>query len=272
MITARAMTKLVSPTGKPLTLASVRANVGVEVRYRRLIMAYVDAMHADIVRTIERAYVSSGAQEMAHDATPANELREAMRKMGDKWLKRFDVGSKELAAWFAQQARDRSDTALDAILRKAGFTVRFHMSHNMQNAYDAVIGEQVGLIRSIASRHLTQVETLVMQAVQAGRKLDVLAKLLHEQYDVTKRRAALIARDQNNKATGTLNRQRRLDLGMTQAKWRHSGAGRHPRPEHVKADGDIYEITKGMYLDGSWTWPGYEINCRCFDNPVIPGF
>lgn len=266
------MTKLISPTGKDIVLPAVRANAGIQARYRQHIMALVDAMQADIMGTIERAWRTSGAYQLAQDASPANELSEAMRKMGAKWQKRFDKGAKELGDWFAKSNKDRTDAALKDILRKAGFTVPFRMSDSMQNAYDAVIGEQVGLIRSIASRHLLQVETLVMQAVQQGRKLDALAKQLHEQFDVTKRRAALIARDQNNKATGVLNRTRRLDLGLTKAKWRHSGAGKHPRPEHVKADGDIYEITKGMYLDGTWTWPGHEINCHCFDQAVIPGF
>lgn len=263
--------ELVSPTGKPIALDPAHPNAGVQAAYRKRLDGLVDEMNKSLVYWLSSAYRNSGAA-VAMDASPANEMREAMRKMAARWQKRFDVGAKELAAWFAQSAGTRSDAVLMASLKKAGFTVPFTMSASMRNAYDAVIGEQVGLIRSIGSQHLAKVETLVMQSVAQGRKLDVLTKQLAESYDVTKRRAALIARDQNNKATATFNRTRRLDLGITHARWKHSAAGKVPRPSHVKANGEIYEIAKGMYLDGVWTWPGVEINCRCFDTPVIPGF
>lgn len=263
--------RLVSPTGRPIELSPAHANAGVHANYRKRIDRLVDEMDRSLIYWLSSAYRNSGVV-VAMDATPANEMRDAMRKMAKRWQKKFDQGAKDLAAWFAQSAGARSDAVLDAALKKAGFTVPFTMTASMRNAYDAVIGEQVGLIRSIASQHLTRVETLVMQSVAQGRKLDVLTKQLAEAYDVTKRRAALIARDQNNKATATFNRTRRLDLGITHARWKHSAAGKVPRPSHVKANGEIYEIAKGMYLDGKWTWPGHEINCRCFDTPVIPGF
>lgn len=262
--------KLVSPTGRPIELGRAIPNAGVQAGYRKRLDAMVDDMDRSLGYWLSSAYRNSGVA-VAMDATPANEMRAAMRKMAQRWQKRFDQGAKELAAWFAKSAGERSDAVLDATLKKAGFTVPFTMTDSMRNAYDAVIGEQVGLIRSIASQHLTRVETLVMQSVAQGRKLDVLTKQLAESYNVTKRRAALIARDQNNKATATFNRTRRLDLGITHARWKHSAAGKVPRPSHVKANGEIYEIAKGMYLDGVWTWPGHEINCRCFDTPIIPG-
>ena len=45
-----------------------------------------------------------------------------------------------------------------------------------------------------------------------------------------------------------------------------------PRASHVAASGKRYDVAKGMYLDGVWTWPGHEINCRCVSKAVIPGF
>jgi SPP1 gp7 family putative phage head morphogenesis protein len=111
-----------------------------------------------------------------------------------------------------------------------------------------------------------------MQSVQNGRDLGTLSKGLQKQFGVSKRRAALIARDQNNKATAVIARTRQQSLGITQAKWRHSHAGKTPRPSHVHADGEVYDIAKGMYLDGEWVWPGTAINCRCTSQPIIQGF
>jgi uncharacterized protein with gpF-like domain len=61
-------------------------------------------------------------------------------------------------------------------------------------------------------------------------------------------------------------------LGITQAIWQHSHAGKKPRPSHVKADGKTFDIEKGMYLDGKWVQPAEEYNCRCTSRAIIEGF
>jgi hypothetical protein len=69
-------------------------------------------------------------------------------------------------------------------------------------------------------------------------------------------------------------RREQIKLGITHAIWMHSGGGKYPRPEHVRASNErlVYEIAKGAFLEGKWTWPGVEIDCKCVDRPVLPGF
>jgi hypothetical protein len=38
------------------------------------------------------------------------------------------------------------------------------------------------------------------------------------------------------------------------------------------ANGKLFEISTGMFLNGKWTWPGVEPGCRCISKSVIPGF
>ncbi len=208
---------------------------------------------------------------MASDASPAAELQAAFGKHARRWQRRFDKAAPELARFFASAAKDCTDRELAAILKRAGITVEFKMTAAVQDAYSAVIGEQVGLIRSIASEHLAAVQGLVMRSVQQGRDLGPLAKEIEARYGLTRKRAALIARDQNSKATAVITRVRQQGLGLDQAIWTHSTGGKHPRPEHVAASGKPYSISKGMFLEGKYTWPGMEINCRCISVPVIPG-
>ena len=162
------------------------------------------------------------------------------------------------------------------ILRDGGFTVRFRMTKVMTEVMKATIGEQVGLIKSIPSAYFTQIEGMVMRAVSVGGDLGPLAKQLRKQYGVTKRRAALISRDQSNKATATLTRVRQLEVGITHAIWLHSGGGKEPRPTHVKAGRDrvVYDIAKGWWdpAISKYIWPGTEINCRCVTIPLVKGF
>ncbi len=111
-----------------------------------------------------------------------------------------------------------------------------------------------------------------MRSVQTGRDLGQLRSDILARYDVTKKRAALIARDQNNKATAVMEKARRISIGITQAKWAHSRGGKEPRASHVAANGKIYDVAKGCLIDGKYIMPGEEINCRCVSHAVIPGF
>lgn len=268
---------LVSNTGKPITLAATQPNAGIHAAYRKRLDRLVADMHRSIVYWLKATYRANppvAADEAPTTGSPAMRMRRAMDDLSRQWLKNFDEGADGLARWFAQKTKDYSDVALARHLADAGFTVKFKTTAAMNDAYQAVIGEQVGLIRSIAQRHLTNVETMVMQSVQQGRDLSALAKQLEQQYGVTKRRAALIARDQNNKATAVMQAVRQKQLGIKQAVWVHSGAGKEPRPSHVKAGRDklMYDVDKGAYIDGKWILPGTEINCRCIGRPIIPGF
>lgn len=208
---------------------------------------------------------------MAMDASPAVLMRNAVRKLARRWQKNFDDIANRLAERFVNGVKTNTEVSLSSALSDAGFTVPFKQTPVMKNALDAAITENINLIRSIPAQHLTQVETLVMQSVARGRDLGTLTDELVSRYGITRRRAALIARDQNNKATTTMQAARQQSLGITQGIWHHSHAGKTQRPSHVKADGQKFDISKGLYLDGKWTMPGEEINCRCTWSPIIPG-
>ena len=71
-----------------------------------------------------------------------------------------------------------------------------------------------------------------------------------------------------------MTRARQDELGITEAIWVHSGAGKHPRPTHVAMNGKKYDVNKGMWDPAvkRWIFPGEEINCRCISRSIIPGF
>jgi SPP1 gp7 family putative phage head morphogenesis protein len=254
-----------------IELAAIRPNAGLRADYHKKLDRAVEDMHRSVLYWLRAAY-RANAPEIAQDASPARILRSAMRKLGRRWLRRFDELGPELAEYFATAASERVDGALADMLRKKGFTVRFKATAAQNDAYQAIIGQNVGLIKSVAQKYLTDIEGDVMRSVMAGRDLGTLTKTLEKTFGVTRRRAALIARSQNNMATATLTKVRQRELGIKQAKWLHSSGGKTPRPEHVAFSGKLYDVTKGAFLEGKWTWPGVEINCRCVSVPIIPGF
>lgn len=266
------MARITSPTGKPIILKPVHPNSGIAQAYAKRLDRLVSEMHASLVYWLSAAY-RANPPEMAQDASPAAVLQQTMAGLARRWNKRFRVAAADLADYFATATAERADGALTSILSKAGFKVEFSMTAEAQDVMTATINEQIGLIRSISQQHLSQVEGLVMRSVSQGRDLGYLVKELEARYAITKRRAVLIARDQNNKATAAMLRARQDALGITQAQWVHSGGGKHPRPEHEDAGRKklIYDVMKGAYLDGKWVWPGTEISCRCVSRPIIPG-
>lgn len=258
------------------TIPPTHPNVGVQARYQRRLEALVDEMHRSVAYWVLAAYRphAGAAPVAAQDADPASLMKRIMTQLTKRWTRKFADLSNEMAQGFLAGVVRHTDTSFMDKLKRAGWTVQFKPTAAVRNAVTAATTENVGLIRSIASQHLQGVEGAVMRSVMRGRDLGGLARELEEGYGVTKRRAAFIARDQNNKATAVINQARQLELGITQAIWRHSGAGKHPRPGHVKAGRDrlVYDIAKGALIDGEFIQPGELINCRCVSVPVIPGF
>lgn len=261
---------------KAKLLPPLHPNAGLEVDYRKRLDKLIEEMHRSIMWWVSAAYKANEPVMAADDALPADVLRKTMAGLSKRWTDRFDEGAQELAAYFAKAAAQRSDVQLRAILKKAGFAVKFAPTKAMRDVIKATLNQQVSLIKSIPAQYLTQVESSVMRSVQAGRDIGGLAKELETHFGVTKRRASFIARSQNNIATSMMNRARQTELGITQARWVHSAGGKEPRPSHVAAgkEGAVYDVAKGWYdPDASvWTWPGVLPNCRCVSRSIIPGF
>jgi uncharacterized protein with gpF-like domain len=250
-------------------------NAGVDAWYRTQLQALVNEMSQSLLDTVRRAWRDAGlAQDARKRPTPAILLDRSLEKWGGLWVYRTNKAALKIATAFAKRNRKATETSMMAALADAGFTVRFRADKLTRNAVDAVIAENVGLIKSIPQRYLSDVQVEIMQNVMNGSDLGALTDSLVEKYGIAHRRAAFIAKDQNHKAKAAIERARRLDVGITHAKWKHSHAGRDPRPTHVAMDGELYDIAVGMFDEAvnHNVWPGTEPHCRCTDEPEIPGF
>lgn len=252
------------------TLVPISPNAGVEAWYRRQLQTLIDEMSADMLRAVSEAWRKDAPDiGMAHDALGEWLLRKAIDRWADNWIVRMNLAAATISTQFASRAFKATDNSMMSALRDAGFTVKFKPTQRSVRAYQAVVDTQVGLIKSIPQQYLKDVQTTVYQSVMEGGNLQLVTEAVKQKYGIAHRRAAFIARDQNNKAKAVIERERRRELGITRAKWRHSGAGKEPRPEHVAFSGKVYDIGKGAYLEGKWTWPGMEPNCRCTDMAII---
>lgn len=251
------------------TLPPIHPNKGIEENYRRALDILIAEMLASVKYWTRSAY-RNNPTGLAQDASPTEEIQKALAELRRRWSRKFDDMAQVMATRFVTRATGRFDQAFMQQLRDAGFTVRFRMSRPVQALVRASIAENVGLIRSLPAKYMDQIEGAVMRSVTAGRDLSALTDEIEHLGGVTRRRAAFIARDQNNKATGMITRARRLELGLTEARWRHSRAGRQPRQSHVAFNGKTFDITKGAYIDGEHIQPGEKPNCRCTSALVLP--
>lgn len=251
------MSKLLSP---------IYANAGVEAWYTRQLQLLVTEMSRQMLND-----VVAGWEHDKPDLVTADDwiLTRVFQLWAQRWTERMNSAAVEIARQFATRSFTATQTSMQSALRDAGFTVRFTPTPRSVRAYQLEIDQQVGLIKSIPQQYLTDVQSTVYQSVMEGGNLQRVVDDVRAKYGIAHRRAAFIARDQNNKAKAIIERERRRELGITRAKWRHSGAGKHPRPEHVAFSGKFYDIEQGAYLEGHWTWPGMDPNCRCTDMAVI---
>ncbi|MGO9430994.1 phage minor head protein [Rhodoblastus sp.] len=262
--------QLVAP--KATALPPVPPNAGLAAWYFDQLRRLLDAMAASMELHIRASWRRDPpAIGMAKDASPSIALKRTMGKWGREWVSKFDAMSAEIARKFANRAHRHVNKSNAAILKKAGFTVAFSPTAAAKEAYQATVAQNVALIRRLPRDYYANIQNDVWASVMAGQDMGALAKTLRTTYHMSLRRAALVSRDQNRKATALIENVRRSELGITHALWLHSHAVRYPRPSHQAFSGHVYELKKGAYLDGKWVWPGTEINCQCLSRAIIPG-
>jgi hypothetical protein len=160
-------------------------------------------------------------------------------------------------------------------------TVKFDSSR-VTETIKADLRKNVMLLEEIDRNHFERVYDATLRSISAGHDLSLLYNVLMQMniHGMTQRRAEEIAVLLNNKAAALIERERQVSLGIKQAQWRYSGAPCEINPKrptgqdeaHRTANGKLFEISTGMFLNGRWTWPGVEPGCRCISKSVITGF
>ncbi|WP_167336743.1 phage minor head protein [Xenorhabdus khoisanae] len=250
-------------------MPEIKPSVAIENRYYQTLMDIIKDIRQELDAVLVREFKSKAQAELANDGI-SDWIAHAVDYLLDKWNTKLDTLSQTVAKEFVDKTVGNFDTRFTTLLRQHGFTVRMQNSEQTLNSLRAVMGENVGLIKSIGIEYLGKVQQHVWQSVTSGYDLALLTQNLQHDFDVTRNRAELIARDQSSKAHAVIEQSRRKELGITQAIWIHSHAGKQPRPSHLTAHGKTFDIEKGFYLDGEWVLPGQAINCRCGSKAIMP--
>lgn len=151
-------------------------------------------------------------------------------------------------------------------------TVNFDSSA-VTKAIKSNLRESIKLIKEVPPDKSDVVYKAALSSISKGRDLSIIYKALMTINGMSKSRASKISISLNNKYTALIDADRQTKLGIKYAIWRYSGIPCSDANEaHKTADGKPYLITKGMFLNGKWTWPGCEDGCRCTSKSMIEGF
>ena len=271
----------------PKSAIIIRPSTALAIQYRGDLLPMVRAMAKEMhteVMAIYRPYREMQRKAMVGDASVVALLTQAFQRLRARWLgpRQGDVAERTATAFvqnvdthvmatFTRGLRDKygHDKAREA--SGPVITPKRLKGADYQTTLEAAVADNVGLIKSIPSQYLEQVEREVMQAVQDGWPLDRLSSGLQNRYGITKRRAELIARDQCAKVTEDVKEKRAVAVGFTEATWWHSAGSRYPRKSHMAANGRRYKLSEGCLIDDEYIRPGQKVCCRCFCTLHMPG-
>jgi hypothetical protein len=165
-------------------------------------------------------------------------------------------------------------------------TVKFDPSA-MSKSVKVDLRRNIDLLPDLESSQTKHIYELALRFISAGGDLHLFCTELMKMNikGMTTERAAEIGRSLSNKTKAVNDRERQTSLGITHAIWMYPNApcmkdAFRSRPTaadvqqdsaHRLANGKQYEISKGLLVDGKWTWPGIEDGCKCVSRPVLPG-
>lgn len=254
----------------------VKPNVSAGVSYNVELQKIVRAIRKDINATVMQT-LRNVAPEYQRDSAIVY----------DSWV---DVLTGALSSVRARWSSERFKRLADDVARR--FIVTSNQSNLRRTETDlginlyadnaelsdyiqASIADNVRLIESIPEQYLTQVESIVMSNVRAGNRPAAVAKQLSKQFNITERRAKLIARDQVSKVNSNLASMRIRSVGYEYFKWQTSSDER-VRDRHEEVSERVTAYGKGIFKfsnppvvdQNQQQLPGEPIQCRCIMIPI----
>lgn len=264
---------------KTTRLKPVNYNAGNIKWYQKQLLAEIREMNDEVKREIVNAIRDNPlAQDanLAMDANPVSIIKWLLDALARKWVDRFINKALPVSDELMNKTQSAVDRGLLAAARRESMIINMQWTDAMLEKREAIIAENVSLIRSIPEKYFTEVEGMVYRAVARGgdRKMlaDEIERNFGKRHGITRRRAEFIARDQTRKATSALSAARQQAAGIVEAEWVHSGGGNKPRHSHVKAGRERkrFRLSEGCLIDGEYIMPGQLPNCGCTWRPVLP--
>lgn len=140
------------------------------------------------------------------------------------------------------------------------------------------IADNVLAIKSMPTNTLGNLQEIILNGYKSGKSITQIREEIQDEYNMEKRRAELLARDQVATLNSQVTKMQQTDAGVKKYKWSSSRDSR-VRDSHADFDGKIfswddppegYYMTKnGIVYTGRCCHPGEDFACRCCAIPVF---
>lgn len=255
------------------TFGRSRPSIAYELEFRRALEKLGTAMQVDVEREL-RAYLNS---DIAQDAASVSWAK-VMKSLREKWYKEYLKRGTSLAKWLAGKTDKRTAAQIQRKLKAAGFNIIPQYTDQQQILINNIVEQNVSLIRSIPQQYLRKVQQATSAAFKRGQDVEAMTKTLQATLsrigDERKNHAALIARDQNQKATQAFAIANAAAFGARRGRWIHVPGKFSSRITHMKMDKQAFDLDKGIFDPdvGKNVKPGELIYCNCQFQVLMPGF
>jgi len=263
--------KLKNP--KPVE-APKRAGISYNAQLQKLVRAVRNDINTKIVPMIvalEPQYVTDAA---INDGW-ADQIMTVFVQLLQKWESpAFLTAANRTAEDFVNGVSQQNQRRFSRNTRAIGIDI-FGDSPALQDLLEASTLDNTRLITTIPAQYLNQVQSIVMTNMRSGLLPRNIVGQLRNQFGVSQRRAALIARDQTTKVNGEISKTRQQGAGFEFFQWQTAEDSR-VRADHAELEDEDIGFGPGVYRwdnppkddKGVRIIPGSAINCRCVAIPV----
>ncbi|WP_338329804.1 phage minor head protein [Commensalibacter sp. Nvir] len=244
----------------------MRGNLSLLLAYGQVLERFITAIQHDIEKEVLPIYqqIHRGCVQ---DGLFSNILV-VLRDLIEKYAHPEKIT--EATKNFAEQNSDYVFKTYEQFKKRNSLRIDWQPSVKTRERLDEAISQNVDLIKTIPKKYLEDVKKEFSKATAKGWDMQQIHTALTERHGVTQRRAFNMAVDQQNKVINAVSNQVNKDAGIVWVKWIHRAGVKKPRHSHVMADGTIFDVRKGCFIDEEWIMPGQKINCHCFSVAVIP--
>lgn len=262
---------------KIIELGTIKPSQAIGIEYARNINKLYKKMWQNILKNIIINYDNN----ILNNKNIITKYDKIFNDLFTKWVNIFEIQSEKLATNFIDYIDKHNKLQIKSHLNNLenknnfnnllnNLNINFSKENKIAlNKKKLLIENQINLITQIPKDLQPKVQSIVLKGITNGRDIKYVEQELQQIPNITLKRAKRIAKNQLNYATEVINRQRQIDLGFTKAKWNHSKISKEPRLSHKKADGVIYEVEKGCYIDNEYIQPAEKYGCNCFSTMVI---
>lgn len=140
------------------------------------------------------------------------------------------------------------------------------------------VAENILKIKSLPGETLGEMRQIILESYMKGRSIRDIQKEIQAQYNVSKSKARLLARDQVATLNAQVTKLQQQDAGCKKYRWSDSRDSR-VRDCHRALNGHVfswdnppemwYETKSGRVYTGRHCHPGEDFCCRCVAIPVF---